>query len=139
MPLRKFWRTARNHNIKYYRAHRFLTIYLSKLLCRNNSSRRWLLGFRFFSWRETHVDLPNMLMDVDFDDTPNRCTTLVYYAWKIFTCLFLHVLLVTMVVLYCLLGAFAFERLESANEIEVSQIDKKNMIGNNDNIPLTRI
>ncbi|XP_060877439.1 uncharacterized protein LOC132950182 isoform X2 [Metopolophium dirhodum] len=61
-----------------------------------------------------------MLMDVDFDDdTPNRCTTLVYYAWKIFTCLFLHVLLVTMVVLYCLLGAFAFERLESANEIEV--------------------
>jgi len=68
-------------------------------------------------------------MDVDFDDdTPNRCTTLVYYAWKIFTCLFLHVLLVTMVVLYCLLGAFAFERLESANEIEVSQIKKKIMI-----------
>lgn len=63
-----------------------------------------------------------MLMDVDFDDdTPNRCTTLVYYAWKIFTCLFLHVLLVTMVVLYCLLGAFAFENLEKAHEIEVSK------------------
>lgn len=62
-----------------------------------------------------------MLMDVDFDDnTPNRCTTLVYYAWKIFTCLFLHVLLVTMVVCYCLLGAFAFEKLEKDNEIEVS-------------------
>lgn len=61
-------------------------------------------------------------MDVDFDDdTPNRCTTLVYYAWKIFTCLFLHVLLVTMVVLYCLLGAITFERLEKAHEIEVRE------------------
>jgi len=78
-----------------------------------------------------------MLMDVDFDDdTPNRCTTLVYYAWKIFTCLFTHVLLVTMVVLYCLLGAFAFERLESANEIEVSQFKKKN---DDNNILFTRI
>lgn len=64
-----------------------------------------------------------MLMDVDFDDTPNRCTTLVYYAWKIFTCLFLHVLLVTMVVLYCLLGAFTFQKLESEHELEVSFID----------------
>lgn len=64
----------------------------------------------------------NMLMDVDFDDAPNRCTTLVYYAWKIFTCLFLHVLLVTMVVLYCLLGAFTFQKLESEHELEVSFI-----------------
>ncbi|XP_050525597.1 uncharacterized protein LOC126896679 isoform X2 [Daktulosphaira vitifoliae] len=62
-----------------------------------------------------------MLMDIDYDDTPNRCTKLVYYAWKIFTCLFLHVLLVTMVALYCLLGAFAFERLEKAHEIEVKK------------------
>jgi hypothetical protein len=64
-----------------------------------------------------------MLMDIDFDDdTPNRCTTLVYYAWKIFTCLFLHVLLVTMVVLYCLLGALTFERLEKYHEMDVSAI-----------------
>uniref|UniRef100_A0A1B6IXA6 Potassium channel domain-containing protein n=1 Tax=Homalodisca liturata TaxID=320908 RepID=A0A1B6IXA6_9HEMI len=50
---------------------------------------------------------------------PHRCTTIVYYAWKIFTCLFTHVMLVTAVVAYCILGAYTFERLERNNEIKV--------------------
>ncbi|XP_075218728.1 potassium two pore domain channel subfamily K member galene isoform X2 [Lycorma delicatula] len=60
-------------------------------------------------------------MDELEEETPHRCTTMVYYAWKIFTCLFTHVMLVTMVVTYCILGAMTFESLESDNEIAVKK------------------
>uniref|UniRef100_A0A8D9BKU8 TWiK family of potassium channels protein 18 n=1 Tax=Cacopsylla melanoneura TaxID=428564 RepID=A0A8D9BKU8_9HEMI len=59
------------------------------------------------------------MMMQEVDVPPNRCTTVVYYAWKIFTCLFLHVLLVNLVVSYCLAGAFMFSRLEGENEKSV--------------------
>lgn len=53
------------------------------------------------------------------EQRPNRCATILYYAWKIFTCLFTHVMLVTAVVAYCILGAYTFEHLESDHEKEV--------------------
>lgn len=53
------------------------------------------------------------------EQQPHRCYTIVYYAWKIFTCLFTHVMLVTAVVAYCILGAYMFERIERDNEIAV--------------------
>ncbi|KAI5696078.1 hypothetical protein M8J75_007815 [Diaphorina citri] len=61
-----------------------------------------------------------MMME-EMEVGPNRCTTIVYYAWKIFTCLFLHVILVAMVVSYCVMGAFMFESLEKEHEIYVRQ------------------
>ncbi|KAF6215823.1 hypothetical protein GE061_000158 [Apolygus lucorum] len=65
--------------------------------------------------------------EMDLDDEsggsrgPNRCTRVLYVIWKIFTCLFTHIALVTMVVSYCLLGAATFESLESGHEKLVKQ------------------
>lgn len=53
---------------------------------------------------------------------PNKCTRILYVIWKIFTCLFTHIALVTMVVSYCLLGAVMFESLERGHEINVSKV-----------------
>ncbi|CAG9862142.1 unnamed protein product [Phyllotreta striolata] len=47
------------------------------------------------------------------------CTSFLHYSWKTVTCLFSHVTLVSMVVSYCVLGAFTFEALEVANEKKV--------------------
>lgn len=52
--------------------------------------------------------------------TRGRCVSAICVSWKVFTCIFSHVLLVTTVVAYCLLGAKTFEYLEKKNEIEVS-------------------
>lgn len=52
--------------------------------------------------------------------TRGRCVSAICVSWKVFTCIFSHVLLVTTVVAYCLLGAKTFEYLEKNNEIEVS-------------------
>nr|XP_018899708.1 PREDICTED: uncharacterized protein LOC109032174 isoform X2 [Bemisia tabaci] len=62
-----------------------------------------------------------MMMEEMEEEGPNRCTTIVYYAWKLFTCLFVHVMLITMVVGYCVLGAYTFERLEKQHEKDVKK------------------
>lgn len=49
----------------------------------------------------------------------NRCVQLLCVGWKVFTCVFSHVTLVTSVVAYCILGAYTFEHLEKDNEIQV--------------------
>lgn len=49
----------------------------------------------------------------------SRCTAAICVSWKVFTCIFSHVMLVTLVVSYCIFGAFTFEYLEAPNEIEV--------------------
>lgn len=51
---------------------------------------------------------------------PSKCSRVLYYTWKVITCIFSHITLVSMVVLYCLLGAWAFHNLESDNEKLVS-------------------
>lgn len=50
-----------------------------------------------------------------------RCTSCLCMSWKVFTCIFSHVMLISLVVAYCLFGSYAFERLESENEKNVSQ------------------
>ncbi|GLH04681.1 Uncharacterized protein GBIM_10336 [Gryllus bimaculatus] len=55
------------------------------------------------------------------DEGPSRCSTILYYTWKVCTCLFSHVLLVSMVVTYCIMGAFMFRHLEAENEIKVKK------------------
>lgn len=50
---------------------------------------------------------------------PNRCRICLYYTWKVFTCIFSHIILVSLVVAYCILGAFTFETLEAENEVKV--------------------
>ncbi|XP_047098625.1 uncharacterized protein LOC124712373 [Schistocerca piceifrons] len=55
------------------------------------------------------------------EEGPSRCSTILYYTWKVCTCLFSHVLLVSMVVTYCILGAFTFRHLEADNELEVKR------------------
>ncbi|XP_059620713.1 uncharacterized protein LOC132264500 [Phlebotomus argentipes] len=51
----------------------------------------------------------------------NRCTAALCMSWKFFTCLLSHITLVTLVVSYCILGAFTFEHLEADNEISVKR------------------
>jgi hypothetical protein len=53
------------------------------------------------------------------DIAASRCSTLLHYTWKLCTCLFSHVTLVTLVVSYCIMGAFTFQNLEAHNEIKV--------------------
>lgn len=50
---------------------------------------------------------------------PSRCVRFLYFTWKFCTCVFSHVLLVSLVVSYCILGAFTFEHLEADNERKV--------------------
>jgi len=50
----------------------------------------------------------------------SRCTSCICVSWKVFTCIISHVTLVTLVVAYCILGAFTFEHLEAENEKTVS-------------------
>lgn len=50
----------------------------------------------------------------------SKCMACVCFSWKVFTCIFSHVTLVSMVIAYCVLGAFTFEHLEAKHEIEVS-------------------
>nr|CAD7423092.1 unnamed protein product [Timema monikensis] len=52
---------------------------------------------------------------------PSRCSLVLYYTWKLCTCLFSHVALVSLVVAYCLLGAITFHNLESENELKVKK------------------
>ncbi|PNF39339.1 hypothetical protein B7P43_G01514 [Cryptotermes secundus] len=55
------------------------------------------------------------------DVAASRCSTLLRYTWKICTCLFSHVTLVSLVVSYCIMGAFTFQNLEAHNEIKVKR------------------
>lgn len=50
---------------------------------------------------------------------PKGCNRVLHYTWKAITCLFSHITLVTMVVSYCILGAFTFTRLEADHEKQV--------------------
>lgn len=50
------------------------------------------------------------------------CTAAICVSWKVFTCVLSHVMLVTLVVAYCILGAYTFNYLEGPHEIEVSSI-----------------
>ncbi|XP_074039791.1 potassium two pore domain channel subfamily K member galene isoform X2 [Leptinotarsa decemlineata] len=49
-------------------------------------------------------------------ENPSACSRFLHYSYKTVTCLFSHITLVSMVVSYCVLGAFTFEALEVDNE-----------------------
>ncbi|KAJ9596728.1 hypothetical protein L9F63_012251 [Diploptera punctata] len=59
--------------------------------------------------------------DPDDVSTRGRCSKFLHYSWKICTCLFSHVLLVSLVVAYCIMGAFTFQSLEVDNERKVKK------------------
>lgn len=48
-----------------------------------------------------------------------RCVAAICVSWKVFTCIFSHAMLITLVVAYCIIGAITFEHLEAANEVTV--------------------
>lgn len=52
-----------------------------------------------------------------------RCTSCLCMSWKVFTCIFSHVMLISLVIAYCLFGSYAFEYLEAENERNVSKIN----------------
>lgn len=54
---------------------------------------------------------------------PSTCAKILRYTWKTITCIFSHITLVTMVVSYCILGAYTFARLEGQHEIDVRFIN----------------
>ncbi|XP_021937652.1 uncharacterized protein LOC110838623 [Zootermopsis nevadensis] len=61
------------------------------------------------------------MLDDPEEVAPSRCSTFLHYTWKIFTCIFSHVILVSLVVSYCIMGAFTFQSLEKNNEIKVKR------------------
>lgn len=52
-------------------------------------------------------------------EKPSKCIRFLRFLWKFFRCVFSHVFLISLVVLYCVIGAYAFEALEATHEIEV--------------------
>lgn len=56
--------------------------------------------------------------------TRGRCLSAICASWKVFTCIFSHVMLVTLVVAYCIVGAITFTYFEAENEKIVSNIKK---------------
>lgn len=62
---------------------------------------------------------------VTYDKIPKergKCAAAICVSWKVFTCIFSHVMLITLVVSYCIFGAVTFEYLESENEKEVNYL-----------------
>jgi hypothetical protein len=59
------------------------------------------------------------MLDDPEDVAPSRCNTFLHYTWKVCSCVFSHVILVSLVVSYCIMGAFTFQSLEKNNEIKV--------------------
>ncbi|XP_017891152.1 uncharacterized protein LOC108631614 isoform X2 [Ceratina calcarata] len=51
----------------------------------------------------------------------SKCVRFLRLLWKFFRCVFSHVSLVSLVVLYCLIGAYAFEALEAGHEKEIKK------------------
>lgn len=51
--------------------------------------------------------------------TRGRCTRCLCMSWKIFSGIFSHLMLITIVIAYCFLGMESFHRLEVENEIQV--------------------
>ncbi|XP_078051705.1 TWiK family of potassium channels protein 7-like, partial [Augochlora pura] len=54
-------------------------------------------------------------------EKPSKCIGFLRFLWKFFRCVFSHVFLVSLVVLYCVIGAYAFEALEAAHEKEIKK------------------
>ncbi|XP_044002701.1 uncharacterized protein LOC122848588 isoform X2 [Aphidius gifuensis] len=60
--------------------------------------------------------------DIEIEQKPpSKCMTFLGMMWKFFKCIFSHVTLVSLVVAYCVFGAYAFERLESEHEKDVKK------------------
>ncbi|CAO1441973.1 unnamed protein product [Diamesa serratosioi] len=51
----------------------------------------------------------------------SKCMSCLCFSWKVFTCIFSHATLITLVVSYCVLGAFTFEQLEADFERTVKR------------------
>ena len=51
-----------------------------------------------------------------------RCTSCLCMSWRVFMCITSHVMLITMVVAYCLMGSYLFEWLEAENERNVCHL-----------------
>lgn len=54
-------------------------------------------------------------------EKPSRCIRFLRLLWKFSRCVFSHVTLISLVVAYCLIGAYAFEALEASHEKEVKK------------------
>lgn len=51
----------------------------------------------------------------------SRCTSCLCMSWKIFSGLFSHLMLISIVIAYCFLGMESFHRLEEGNEKQVKE------------------
>jgi len=61
------------------------------------------------------------VFDVEVEvEKPSRCLRFLRLLWKFSRCVFSHVTLISLVVAYCLIGAYAFESLEANHEREVN-------------------
>lgn len=60
------------------------------------------------------------MMEMEDVNTSSKWIKLLYYLWKIFTCLFLHLLLIATVVGYCYFGMYMFKNLEADYERQAS-------------------
>lgn len=58
-------------------------------------------------------------MDIG-EDKPSRCLKALRLLWSFCKCVFSHVSLISLVVAYCVLGAYAFESLEADHETDVN-------------------
>ncbi|XP_043287523.1 uncharacterized protein [Venturia canescens] len=54
-------------------------------------------------------------------EEPSKCLSFLRLLWKFCRCIFSHVTLVSLVVAYCVLGAYAFESIEAEHEIQVKE------------------
>lgn len=62
--------------------------------------------------------------EFDREEPPPRskCISCLCFSWKFFSCVFSHVVLISLVIAYCIGGAWLFNALEANNELEVSRI-----------------
>jgi hypothetical protein len=63
----------------------------------------------------------------DLDEEKNQCAVCMSGCKKLTTFFLSHVGLISLVVGYCIMGAFTFEALESSHELQVRKVKRFNI------------
>lgn len=56
------------------------------------------------------------VIEIDEPAPRSKCISCLCFSWKVFTCVFSHITLIALVVMYCVAGASLFHYLEEDNE-----------------------
>ncbi len=89
----------------------------------SNSNLKFVGKVRQVFYFQLKSVISNKIMDLEIEqDEESKCSKCLFCCRKVFMFLLSHVGLISLVVGYCIMGAFTFEALESSHELKVGVI-----------------